>query len=158
MANSVSVSSTTAAFPHNHPKCTETTIGSSIFTTTLTTNVQNTHFGDSPLPNLIVECHARIDSLLRESHPAGSHSAAVQHRVRISLDVIATALSQYQLFQLSLSYNGGKACLVLLILILTGLHIRWTTSPRSLTDRVSLCIQILWSVSHNVQASIHTPE
>lgn len=75
-----------------------------------------------PLSTVIASLHARIHSFLSESHPPDSLLAAVQRQTRTSLDVFATALSQYPLTQLSLSYNGGKDCLVLLVLFLASLH------------------------------------
>lgn len=45
----------------------------------------------------------------------------VQKQARLSLDIIHEALSRYGHEELSLSYNGGKDCLVLLILILACL-------------------------------------
>ncbi|KAA8651338.1 hypothetical protein EYZ11_000948 [Aspergillus tanneri] len=75
------------------------------------------------LSTVIAQCHHQIHSFLRESHPPDSLLAAVQRQTRISLDVIATAISRYNcLSELSLSYNGGKDCLVLLVLFLAGLH------------------------------------
>ncbi|OJJ88264.1 FAD synthase [Aspergillus glaucus CBS 516.65] len=75
-----------------------------------------------PLSTVIASLYTRIHSFLSESHPPDSLLAAVQHQTRTSLDVFATALSQYPLAQLSLSYNGGKDCLVLLVLFLASLH------------------------------------
>ncbi|KAJ5690812.1 FAD synthase [Penicillium macrosclerotiorum] len=75
-----------------------------------------------PLPEVIARIHARVQAFLAESHPPDSLLAAVQRQTRISLDVVAQALAQYQFSELSLSYNGGKDCLVLLILFLAGLH------------------------------------
>ncbi|KAJ9220400.1 hypothetical protein DTO169C6_7289 [Paecilomyces variotii] len=45
----------------------------------------------------------------------------VQRQVRVSIHVIEEALTRYRLEELSLSYNGGKDCLVLLVLILACL-------------------------------------
>ncbi|KAJ5643476.1 FAD synthetase [Penicillium longicatenatum] len=56
-----------------------------------------------PLPIVIERIHARRST-------------------RTSLEVVASAVAQYKLSGLSLSYNGGKDCLVLLILFLAGLH------------------------------------
>lgn len=75
-----------------------------------------------PLSTVIASLHTRIHSFLSESHPPDSILAAVQRQTRASLDVFATALSRYPLSQLSLSYNGGKDCLVLLVLFLASLH------------------------------------
>ncbi|KAF7167848.1 hypothetical protein CNMCM5623_001011 [Aspergillus felis] len=86
--------------------------------TTTTTTVES-----SPsLSAVVADVHFRVQSFLQESHPPGSLLAAVQRQTRISLDVVATALSRYKLSDLSLSYNGGKDCLVLLILFLASLH------------------------------------
>ncbi|KAF9885885.1 hypothetical protein FE257_012265 [Aspergillus nanangensis] len=74
------------------------------------------------LADIIAQCHTQIHSFLAEVHPPDSLLAAVQRQTRISLDVAATALTRYQLHELSLSYNGGKDCLVLLVLFLASLH------------------------------------
>lgn len=75
-----------------------------------------------PLPTVIARVHARVQAFLSESHPPDSLLASVQRQTRISLDVVAKALSDYKFSELSLSYNGGKDCLVLLIMFLAGLH------------------------------------
>ncbi|CAI7655182.1 unnamed protein product [Penicillium pancosmium] len=75
-----------------------------------------------PLSTVIARIHARVQAFLAETHPPDSLLASVQQQTRTSLDVVASALSKYKLSELSLSYNGGKDCLVLLILFLAGLH------------------------------------
>lgn len=45
----------------------------------------------------------------------------VQTQTRLTLSIIKSALTKYTLHELSLSYNGGKDCLVLLILFLAAL-------------------------------------
>ncbi|KAJ5718493.1 hypothetical protein N7488_004139 [Penicillium malachiteum] len=75
-----------------------------------------------PLPIVIERIHARVQAFLSETHPADSLLASVQRQTRISLGVVAEAVSKYNISGLSLSYNGGKDCLVLLILFLAGLH------------------------------------
>jgi len=89
-------------------------------------NVHNSNgVTDREIPSLatvIERVHARVHAFLGESHPSDSLLASVQNQTRISLDVVAKSLSQYKLSELSLSYNGGKDCLVLLILFLAGLH------------------------------------
>lgn len=75
-----------------------------------------------PLSSVIAIFHNRIHTFLAETHPPDSLLAAVQRQTRTSLDVFATALSRYPLSELSLSYNGGKDCLVLLVLFLASLH------------------------------------
>ncbi|KAB8223317.1 hypothetical protein BDV33DRAFT_167366 [Aspergillus novoparasiticus] len=76
----------------------------------------------SSLSEIIAQCHHKVHTFLAESHPPDSLLAAVQRQTRISLDVAATALSRYSLPELALSYNGGKDCLVLLVLLLASLH------------------------------------
>lgn len=78
--------------------------------------------GIPSLPTVIARVHARVQAFLAESHPPDSLLASVQRQTRISLNVVAKALSDYKLSELSLSYNGGKDCLVLLIMFLAGLH------------------------------------
>lgn len=75
-----------------------------------------------PLPVVIERIHARVQAFLAETHPADSLLASVQRQTCTSLEVVAEALTRYKLSELSLSYNGGKDCLVLLILFLAGLH------------------------------------
>lgn len=80
------------------------------------------HNQQAPLCEIIANTHHRIHSFLSESHPPDSPLAAVQRQTRITLDVFASALKQYPISELSLSYNGGKDCLVLLVLFLASLH------------------------------------
>ncbi|KAJ5488492.1 FAD synthase [Penicillium diatomitis] len=75
-----------------------------------------------PLPVVVAQIHARVQSFLDESHPPSSLLASVQRQTRMSLDVVAKALTKYKFSELSISYNGGKDCLVMLILFLAGLH------------------------------------
>jgi FAD synthetase len=75
-----------------------------------------------PLPTVIARIHAHVQAFLNEAHPPDSLLASVQRQTRISLNVVSTALQRYKLSELSVSYNGGKDCLVLLILFLAGLH------------------------------------
>ncbi|KAJ5102368.1 hypothetical protein NUU61_004590 [Penicillium alfredii] len=74
------------------------------------------------LPTLVARIYARVQAFLSETHPPESLLASVQRQTQISLEVVWSALSQYKLSELSVSYNGGKDCLVLLILFLAGLH------------------------------------
>ncbi|KAK2763339.1 hypothetical protein FQN54_009975 [Arachnomyces sp. PD_36] len=75
-----------------------------------------------PLPAVTADLHARVTSFLAESHDPSSLLYRVQNQTRISLSVIDEARSRYKLSELSLSYNGGKDCLVMLILFLSSLH------------------------------------
>ncbi|KMU87186.1 FAD-synthetase [Coccidioides immitis H538.4] len=84
------------------------------------------HAGDSTsLPSLSsvsATLHAKIQAFLSEPHDPSSLLYRVQQQTRISLSVVREVLSRYKLRELSLSYNGGKDCLVLLILFLSSLH------------------------------------
>ncbi|RAH42018.1 FAD synthase [Aspergillus brunneoviolaceus CBS 621.78] len=86
-----------------------------------------------PLTTTIAALHDQIQRFLSESHPADSLLAAVQKQTRVTLDVFAAALDTFPLENLSLSYNGGKDCLVMLVLFLASLHklpTRTTTSQQ----------------------------
>ncbi|KAK3112595.1 3'-phosphoadenosine 5'-phosphosulfate sulfotransferase [Teratosphaeriaceae sp. CCFEE 6253] len=73
------------------------------------------------LPELCAGIHERVDAFLK-SEPATERLRRVQEQSRLSLKVLEEALERYSLDELSLSYNGGKDCLVLLILYLSALH------------------------------------
>ncbi|KAL2271953.1 hypothetical protein VTJ83DRAFT_1324 [Remersonia thermophila] len=79
------------------------------------------------LPNICFELKAKVDAFLREQTD-DRVLADVQRQVRTSIDVIQEALGRYGLEHLSLSYNGGKDCLVLLVLILACLP-DWASRP-----------------------------
>ncbi|PYI32602.1 adenine nucleotide alpha hydrolases-like protein [Aspergillus indologenus CBS 114.80] len=83
-----------------------------------------------PLTTTIAALHDQIQRFLAESHPADSLLAAVQKQTRVTLDVFAAALDSFPLENLSLSYNGGKDCLVMLVLFLASLHNLPTTTTR----------------------------
>lgn len=87
-----------------------------------------------PLPTVIARIHARVQAFLEESHPPDSLLASVQRQTRISLDVVAQALTRYKFSELSVSYNGGKDCLVMLILFLAGLHPHLNATQQSTTS------------------------
>jgi len=87
-----------------------------------------------PVPSQSLEevckgLHDRIESFLSED----THDDVLvrtQKQTRIALGVIEEAFERFTLEQLCFSYNGGKDCLVLLILYLAGLyaHLRINTS------------------------------
>ncbi|KAJ5714608.1 uncharacterized protein N7483_011789 [Penicillium malachiteum] len=87
-----------------------------------TDSKSNTEEALPPLSVVIERIHARVQAFLSETHPADSLLASAQRQTRISLGVVAEAIAKYNMSGLSLSYNGGKDCLVLLILFLAGLH------------------------------------
>ncbi|EME40961.1 hypothetical protein DOTSEDRAFT_157982 [Dothistroma septosporum NZE10] len=77
-----------------------------------------------PTQSLAEQCeriHKRVYELLGRQ-PTTDRIKEVQKQTRISLGVIGEALERYSLDALSFSYNGGKDCLVLLILYLAALH------------------------------------
>lgn len=59
-----------------------------------------------------------VDALLNNPET----SADLKNQVERSLAIVDEALSKYGLAQLALSFNGGKDCLVMLILILAQMH------------------------------------
>ncbi|PSK38061.1 hypothetical protein B9Z65_1252 [Elsinoe australis] len=73
------------------------------------------------LAPLCAKVHARITAFL-DAEPATERLRKVQEQTRLSLKIIDEALDRYSLEELSFSYNGGKDCLVLLILFLSALH------------------------------------
>ncbi|KAK0942338.1 3'-phosphoadenosine 5'-phosphosulfate sulfotransferase [Friedmanniomyces endolithicus] len=73
------------------------------------------------LPELCAQVHQRLEGFLK-AEPATERLRQVQEQSRLSLKVLEEALERYGLDELSLSYNGGKDCLVLLILYLSALH------------------------------------
>ncbi|KAH0545537.1 hypothetical protein FGG08_000368 [Glutinoglossum americanum] len=113
-----------------------------ITTTTNATNATNikpspaapTADGNSiqqpPLHQVCSSLNTRISTFLA-SPPPTDRLRNVQEQTRISLGVLQEALSQYGPSELSISYNGGKDCLVLLVLFLAALD-RWSQSqPQS---------------------------
>ncbi|KAH7411041.1 phosphoadenosine phosphosulfate reductase [Cadophora sp. MPI-SDFR-AT-0126] len=74
---------------------------------------------DTILP-ICARLAARLNDFLETEAPTPLLKA-VQEQTRVALGVISTALDRYSLEEISLSYNGGKDCLVLLILLLCAL-------------------------------------
>jgi hypothetical protein len=68
--------------------------------------------------------HSQIYNFLDESLD-DSVLRNVQEQIRIALDVIAKTFDKFELEALCFSYNGGKDCLVLLVLYLAGLWERF---------------------------------
>lgn len=59
-----------------------------------------------------------VDKFLQDSRASDD----VKKQVQLSLDIVDDALGQYSLDELALSFNGGKDCLVMLILILAQMY------------------------------------
>ncbi|KAL1618370.1 3'-phosphoadenosine 5'-phosphosulfate sulfotransferase [Neofusicoccum ribis] len=94
---------------------------------------------DAPLPlaDLCARLDDRITTFLRDDSLADARLRAVQDQTRTALGVIEEALQRYSsLDELSLSYNGGKDCLVLLVLYLCALHRRSTSTATPLPKTV----------------------
>ena len=100
-------------------------------THTFTPNTTTTNATSSPSPDispdldlasLVSALHTKIQSFLSQSFPPETPLARAQSQTRHSLSIITTALKTYPLPALSLSYNGGKDCLVMLVLFLSSLH------------------------------------
>lgn len=88
---------------------------------------QNTQ--EHSLEDVCKELHTKVIAFLKE----GTEDRIlrdVQEQTRIALGVIQEALAKYSIDQLCFSYNGGKDCLVLLIVYLVGLyaHLRPTAA------------------------------
>lgn len=75
----------------------------------------------SRLRIMLLQIHAQIQSFLDEPHASDSLLGSVQRQTAISLDVVSAALHKYEISELAISYNGGKDCLVLLVLFLAEL-------------------------------------
>ncbi|ROW01135.1 hypothetical protein VSDG_02635 [Cytospora chrysosperma] len=72
------------------------------------------------LRQVCLELQAKVDSFLTEDVDTGL-LRGLQAQVKDAMGVIDEALERYSIEELSLSYNGGKDCLVLLVLILACL-------------------------------------
>ncbi|KAF2204652.1 adenine nucleotide alpha hydrolases-like protein [Delitschia confertaspora ATCC 74209] len=83
-----------------------------------------------PFPVICAKIHDRITTFLTQQN-VSPRLKNVQAQTKIALDVISKALDQYTLSELALAYNGGKDCLVLLILFLCALHSKGLTRSGS---------------------------
>ncbi|KAH7089088.1 hypothetical protein FB567DRAFT_324439 [Paraphoma chrysanthemicola] len=97
---------------------------------------------DTPLPfrDLCARIHDRIAAFL-DAKDVPDRVKSVQAQTRDSLSIIEEALSRYSLPELSLAYNGGKDCLVLLILYLCALHKRGLTPTSSPSSSIETAVQ-----------------
>ncbi|KXL43576.1 hypothetical protein M433DRAFT_105951 [Acidomyces richmondensis BFW] len=87
---------------------------------------------DSPLtlPELCAKIHAKVDAFLKRETKI-ERLRSVQRQSKLSLNILEESLERYSLDELSLSYNGGKDCLVLLILYLAALHVHFSKTPNN---------------------------
>ncbi|KAK9365995.1 hypothetical protein V1509DRAFT_314026 [Lipomyces kononenkoae] len=87
-----------------------------------------------PLVNVCADIARRVDSYLvttpaSESPDAAGLRQATKDRIRESLSVISEALKRYSIDELAISFNGGKDCLVMLVLLLASLHYHSSQFP-----------------------------
>ncbi|ATY58661.1 FAD synthetase, putative [Cordyceps militaris CM01] len=76
--------------------------------------------GASTLPAVCAELRRQVLAFLDVPAPDET-TKRTQEQIRISLQVVEEALKRYKFEELSLSYNGGKDCLCLLVLLLACL-------------------------------------
>ncbi|KAM3555917.1 hypothetical protein ARSEF4850_005774 [Beauveria asiatica] len=74
----------------------------------------------STLPAVCAELRRKVLAFL-DTPAADEALRRTQEQTRISLQVVEKALKRYKFEELSLSYNGGKDCLCLLVLLLACL-------------------------------------
>ncbi|ETI20801.1 hypothetical protein G647_07143 [Cladophialophora carrionii CBS 160.54] len=82
------------------------------------------------LQDVCAVLHGQVDAFLSAA-PENDVTRRTQEQTRISMQVIEKALNDYDFPALSLSYNGGKDCLVLLILYLAVLHTHFSKPPKN---------------------------
>ncbi|KAJ1333106.1 FAD synthetase [Microdochium nivale] len=97
------------------------------------TATNGTSTADS-LDALCQTLHAKVEALLAAPTDDNSILRGVQEQVRIANRVVDDALTRYAPHELALSYNGGKDCLVLLLLILARLPAHFSSSSSSNND------------------------
>ncbi len=117
---------------------------------------------DTPIPfrDLCERIYGRITQFL-ETQDVPDRVRSLQEQTKISLNVIDRALEQYRsvevgsgdcsnahrccsLPELSLAYNGGKDCLVLLILYLYTLHKRRLTNSSKPSSSIETAVQCVY--------------
>jgi FAD synthetase len=100
---------------------------------------------DTPLPfhQLCTRINDRITTFL-DAKNVPDRVKNVQQQTQTSLRVIAEALERYSLPELSLSYNGGKDCLVLLILYLCALHRKGLSQTSDPTSNIETAVQCVY--------------
>ncbi|KAI0967653.1 phosphoadenosine phosphosulfate reductase [Xylaria arbuscula] len=81
------------------------------------------------LKDICLEVRKKVDGFLAET-PSNPLLRDLQARVRQTIGVVDEAFQRYELREISISYNGGKDCLVLLIIILACLAHRLPPSNR----------------------------
>ncbi|KAK2055707.1 adenine nucleotide alpha hydrolases-like protein [Colletotrichum caudatum] len=90
----------------------------------------SSHLSPRSFYDVCNELRNRVDAFLAEDQKT-EVLRNVQSQMRVSMGVVEEALARYSLEQISLSYNGGKDCLVLLIMLLTCLARRYASPQQS---------------------------
>ena len=88
------------------------------------------------------EAHDLVDAFLNDKLPWGpvpqrhaaypysdSIRASVKDKIRSSVHQLAGAIECHGLEEIAILYNGGKDCLVMLLLLLTAIHIKFRGTP-----------------------------
>ncbi|KAF5021530.1 hypothetical protein F66182_6440 [Fusarium sp. NRRL 66182] len=83
-----------------------------------------------------LELNDKVEAFLAEE-PDTQILGDVQTQLRTSIEVVDEALKKYRPEQISLSYNGGKDCLVLLIVILARMGRHYYQSSDATTNGTS---------------------
>ncbi|KAJ9613391.1 3'-phosphoadenosine 5'-phosphosulfate sulfotransferase [Cladophialophora chaetospira] len=116
------------------------------------------------LENVCALLHGQVDAFLK-AEPEDDVTRRTQDQTRISMQVIEKALLDYEFSALSLSYNGGKDCLVLLIIYLAVLHAHFSSKrskngthkpgefPKSIPSIYAKAPDPFHAVSHFVEYS-----
>lgn len=78
-----------------------------------------------------VAMRAKVDAFLAEE-PATALLRRAQEQARVSVRVVEEALERYRPEELSISYNGGKDCLVMLIVLLACFARRYSAPKPAL--------------------------
>jgi len=110
---------------------------------------------DASILPICAALSARVNAFLA-SEPPTPLLKAVQEQTRTALGVIDTALEKYSLEEISLSYNGGKDCLVLLILLLCSLSTHRKSLPKALQTVYIISPHPFTEVDDFVNSSVET--
>ncbi|KAL3454307.1 hypothetical protein BJX65DRAFT_158 [Aspergillus insuetus] len=74
------------------------------------------------LASMAKQCHEKVEKFLLTKYEDGSFEHLAQRETRHTIGIVEVAFSRYKVSELAVSYNGGKDCLVLLIILLACLH------------------------------------
>ncbi|KAH8900089.1 phosphoadenosine phosphosulfate reductase [Thozetella sp. PMI_491] len=115
------------------------------------------------LEDVARDLDARVTAFLAEEAP-NDVLKATQEQVRTALETIGTALRQYEHSELSVAYNGGKDCLVLLVLIIAALARRYPrdgvpsdpSAPAAPPTPFPTTLQAVYVVSQHPFAEVDT--